>query len=79
LYLYGLFEFLLGSKKDAQKRSASLSRAKTTVAKIFGMGKASKNKPAVLLDRAKDLYADIAKELERLGGGIEGLDEPSAE
>ncbi|MDR3201222.1 MAG: DUF2225 domain-containing protein [Spirochaetales bacterium] len=79
LYLYGLFEYLMGSKKDAQKRAAALSRAKTTVAKIFGMGKASKNKPAVLLDRAKELYTDIARELEKLGGGIEGLDEPSAE
>jgi uncharacterized protein (DUF2225 family) len=79
LYLYGLLEYLHGSRKDRKKRAAALSRAKTTVAKIFGMGKASKNKPAVLLDRAKDLYADIAKELEKLGGGIDGMDEPSAE
>ncbi|MDR1317966.1 MAG: DUF2225 domain-containing protein [Spirochaetales bacterium] len=79
LYLYGLFEYLHGSRKDRQKRAAALSRAKTTVAKIFGMGKASKNKPAVLLDRAKDLYTDIARELEKLGGGIDGTDEPSAE
>jgi uncharacterized protein (DUF2225 family) len=79
LYLYGLFEFLHGSRKDTRRRAAALSRAKTTVAKIFGMGKASKNKPTVLLDRAKQLYADISRELEGLGGGIEGSDEPSAE
>jgi uncharacterized protein (DUF2225 family) len=79
LYLYGLFEYLYGSQKDKSKRLAGLARAKTTVAKIFGMGKASKNKPAVLLDRAKELYADMAKEIERLGGGMEGFDEPSAE
>jgi uncharacterized protein (DUF2225 family) len=79
LYLCGLFEFLYGSGKDRKKRAAALSRAKTTVAKIFGMGKASKNKPAVLLDRAKDLYTSITRELEKLGAGHEGIDEPSAE
>ena len=79
LYLFGLFEFLYGSRKDKRKRIAALSRAKTTVAKIFGMGKASRNKPVVLLDRAKELYTEMARELERLGGGVEGLNEPSAE
>ena len=79
LYLSGLFEYLTGSKKDPKKRAAALARAKTTVAKIFGMGKASKNKPAVLLDRAKTLYADITREIEKLGGGMEGPEEPSAE
>jgi hypothetical protein len=31
------------------------------------MGRASKNKPSVLLDRARDLYADMNKELETAG------------
>ncbi|MCL1818120.1 MAG: DUF2225 domain-containing protein [Spirochaetaceae bacterium] len=79
LYLFGLFEYLYGPKKDKKKRLAALTKAKTTVAKIFGMGKASKNKPAVLLDRAKELYTEISRELDRLGGGFGGLSEPSAE
>jgi uncharacterized protein (DUF2225 family) len=79
LYLFGLFEYLYGPKKDKRIRLASLTKTKTTVAKIFGMGKASKNKPVVLLDRAKELYAEIAQEIEKLGGGTEGSGEPSAE
>jgi uncharacterized protein (DUF2225 family) len=80
LYLSGLFEYLHGSRRDARKRAAALGRAKTSVAKIFGMGKASKNKPAVLLDRAKDLYDDMGKELEKLGVQAEGgADEPAGE
>jgi uncharacterized protein (DUF2225 family) len=67
LYLQGLFEFLHGSRQDPAKRIESLTRAKRSVAKIFGMGRASKNKPTVLLDRARDLYADMTKELEAAG------------
>ena len=71
----GLLEYLHGSTRNPQRRSASLSRAKTSVAKIFGMGKASKNKPTVLLERAKELYSSIAKELEKLGVAGDGMDD----
>ncbi|MFW5786254.1 MAG: DUF2225 domain-containing protein [bacterium] len=63
LYLTGLMEFRYGPKKDAEKRKVALDRAKRTVAKIFGMGKASKNKPQAILDNARDVYEEIAKEL----------------
>ncbi|MDR2589016.1 MAG: DUF2225 domain-containing protein [Spirochaetales bacterium] len=75
LYLSGLLEYLHGSTRNPQRRSAALARAKTSVAKIFGMGKASKNKPTVLLERAKELYTSIAKELEKLGVASDGMDE----
>ncbi len=67
LYLNGLFEFLYGPRKDPARRIENLTRAKRAVAKIFGMGRASRDKPAVLLDRARDLYADMSTELEASG------------
>lgn len=72
LYLMGLLEFRYGPRTDTQRRIEALGRAKRTVAKIFGMGKASKNKPAAILDSARDIYDEISAELER-----EGADESS--
>ncbi|MFW5688086.1 MAG: DUF2225 domain-containing protein [Spirochaetota bacterium] len=63
LYLTGLLEYKFGPKKDPDKRRTALERAKRTVARIFGMGKASKNKPAAILDNARDVYEEITKEL----------------
>jgi uncharacterized protein (DUF2225 family) len=63
LYLTGLLEFLYGPTAEAERRQQSLSRAKRTVARIFGMGRASKDKPAAILDNARDVYAEITSEL----------------
>lgn len=63
LYLSGLLEFQYGPRSDPEKRAHALHRAKRTVARIFGMGKASKNKPAAILDNAREVYDAISKEL----------------
>lgn len=63
LYLYGMLEYRHGPREDAEERTQALTRAKRIVARIFGMGRASKNKPAVLLDNARDLYDEINAEL----------------
>jgi hypothetical protein len=63
LYMAGYLEYKYGPKGDPQKRKAALDRAKRTIAKIFGMGRASKDKPVVLLDNARDVYEEIAKEM----------------
>lgn len=63
LYLTGLLEYLHGPSSDPDRRHQALERAKRTVAKIFGMGRASKDKPAAILDNARDVYDEIAKEL----------------
>jgi uncharacterized protein (DUF2225 family) len=63
LYLTGLLEFHHGPSADPEKRIAALTRAKRTVARIFGMGKASKDKPAAILDNARDVYDEITKAL----------------
>ncbi len=63
LYLSALLEYEYGAKEDADFRRASLETAKRTVARIFGMGKASKDKPSAMLDRAKDLFSKMGEEL----------------
>ncbi len=63
LYLSGLLEYKYGPQQDESKRKASLGQAKRTIARIFGMGKASKDKPSPLLEQAREIYAEIAQEL----------------
>jgi len=67
LYIGGLLEFKFGAKEDKDFRLASITKSKRAVARIFGMGRASKNKPAAILDNAKDLYDRMAKELAEAG------------
>jgi len=72
LYLAALLEYKHGPRKDPDLRQKALANAKRTVARIFGMGKASKDKPAALLNHAKDLYTRIGEELaEEPGDDVE--------
>ncbi|WP_020612398.1 DUF2225 domain-containing protein [Sediminispirochaeta bajacaliforniensis] len=66
LYIAALLEYYHGSDDDISSRIKSLERAKRTVARIFGMGKASKNKPAALLEKAKELHSAIGNEVKHL-------------
>lgn len=63
LYMAGLLEFRYGPRKDRGRRHQALQRAKRIIARIFGMGRASKDKPQAILDNARDVYEEIAKEL----------------
>jgi hypothetical protein len=63
LYISGLLEFRYGPRKDRGRRHTALQRAKRTIARIFGMGRASREKPQAILDNARDVYEEIAKEL----------------
>ena len=65
LYMSALLEYYYGTEEDEEKRIKSLERARTTVARIFGMGKASKEKPGSLLEKAKELHAAIGEEIKR--------------
>ncbi|MCK5674856.1 MAG: DUF2225 domain-containing protein [Spirochaetales bacterium] len=65
LYISALLEYYYGPDSDDAKRIKSLERARTTVARIFGMGKASKNKPEALLIKAKELHSSIGEEIKR--------------
>jgi uncharacterized protein (DUF2225 family) len=64
LYLRGVLEYKYGSQNDPRQRYEALSDSKRAIAKIFGLGKSSKSKPGPLLERGKELYAMLGKELE---------------
>lgn len=63
VYLSGLLEYKFGPREDIESRHRKLERAKVLVARLFGMGETSKNKPEALLDRAKALHKSISDEL----------------
>ena len=48
---------------DIQLRLKKLNESKTAIARIFGLGKSSKAKPGPLLEKSRDLYDMLAKEL----------------
>jgi len=67
LYLAAYLEYSYGPKENPKSRIASLTNAKRTIARIVGMGRASKQKPTILLENARDLHTAIAEEIEKLG------------
>jgi uncharacterized protein (DUF2225 family) len=68
LYVAGLLEYKYGPRKDSEKRIKSLENAKRIVSKLFGTGKASKSKPSAILDKARELYDEMNKEIKQLQG-----------
>ncbi len=68
LYIAAYLEYKFCPDDDPLKKKESLENAKKTIARIFGMGKASKNKPAAILDNAKILFDKIKNELKEIDG-----------
>jgi uncharacterized protein (DUF2225 family) len=66
LYLSGLLELKYGSRRDVTRRVKSLERAKRTVSKLFGTGKASRSKPSAILEKAKQVYDEMNREIKEL-------------
>lgn len=64
LYLAALLELKFGSKSDPEKRKAHLAYHRRSLAKMFGLGKSTKNKPGPLLEHARNLYDSIVAELD---------------
>jgi uncharacterized protein (DUF2225 family) len=63
LYICGLLEYNYGDRRDSEKRKETIAETKRTLAKMFGLGKTSKNKPGPMLEKARGLYDTIAKDL----------------
>ncbi|MCX7028689.1 MAG: DUF2225 domain-containing protein [Spirochaetes bacterium] len=72
IYLAGYLDWKYGDPSDPASRVKSLEFAKRMIAKVFGMGRASKAKPSVILDKAHDVYAAIGAEVDRLKAGGAG-------
>ncbi|WP_445435759.1 DUF2225 domain-containing protein [Candidatus Borreliella tachyglossi] len=66
LYLSGLLEYFYGNKENKEYRYNQLIEIKTILSKIAGMGKSSKEKPSILLDKIKEVYFNISKEIKNL-------------
>lgn len=62
-YLNAVLIYYYGDKSDAERRKKDLEKAKLYFGKLFGMGKSNVNKPKEILDKSKDFYDIIAKEL----------------
>jgi len=69
IYLAAYLDYKYGQTPDAQKRAAALQYDRRMMAKIFGVGKSSKNRPAAILDNAKEVYEQMGVELEKLQPG----------
>jgi uncharacterized protein (DUF2225 family) len=63
LYICAYLRYTYGPAHNAEERKASLEDARRTIAKLFGMGKASKDKPGAFLEHARALYDTINKHL----------------
>lgn len=63
LYLSALLSLRYGPTENTPYRKEYLDRAKRTVAKMVGLGKASKAKPGPLIEHARKTYEEIGKEL----------------
>ena len=63
LYICAFLRYKYGPAHNAEERKTSLEDARRTIAKLFGMGKSSKDKPGAFLEIAKNLYDTINKEL----------------
>ncbi len=63
IYLSGLLEYKYGQREDVQTRLKKLDEKKRAIARIFGLGKSSKSKPGPLLEKSRDLYDSMTKEL----------------
>ena len=63
LYMCAYLRYTFGPAHDAEERKTSLEEARRTIAKLFGMGKSSKDKPSAFLEQARKLYDTINKDL----------------
>ena len=63
LYLSTVLDLKYGPREDEAKRLERLDAGKRTIAKMFGMGRKSKSKPGPLVEKVRDLYEILKKEL----------------
>lgn len=63
IYLCGLLEYKYGQHENINLRLKKLDEYKRAIARSFGLGKSSKNKPGPLLEHSRNLYDSINAEL----------------
>lgn len=67
LYLVGVLtlrnSYLI---KEPDKKIEEFENAKRIISKMFGLGKASKEKPSLILDMARDLYEELSAKIDEI-------------
>ncbi|MCR4790887.1 MAG: DUF2225 domain-containing protein [Treponemataceae bacterium] len=63
IYLSCLLEYKYGQTVDINARMNKLALNKSSIARIFGLGKSSKAKPGPLLEHSRNLYDTLTKTL----------------
>lgn len=63
VYLSVLLEYKYGDKSYFDERQKNLEKGRVAVARLFGFGKKSKEKPGPLLEHARSLYERISAEI----------------
>jgi len=66
LYVNAILQLNHGQKSNPDLRIESLKNANQAIARMFGFGKSSKDKPSKLLDKARDLFNLVREEIESL-------------
>lgn len=65
-YLIATLTYKYGLKDDPEKRKKDLENSKMLCGKLFGMGRSNVDKPKEILDKSKDFYDQIGKELKEM-------------
>lgn len=60
VYLCAMLEYKYGQKENIPERLKKLDQYKRNLARIFGLGKSSKNKPGPLLEHSRALYDKLS-------------------
>ncbi len=70
IYLYGFLckKYLNQLASTPEKKIEILDRCKRYLGKLYGMGRASKNKPSILIDMSKELYEQVSNMLDEMTG-----------
>lgn len=63
IYMGALLEYKYGPREDAETRHKRMEYQKFALAKMFGLGKSSKEKPGPLLEASRALYDNLKMEL----------------
>lgn len=63
IYMSAILELKYGPRDNMEYRIKELNIKKNAIARMFGVGKKTKAKPGPLLDKARELYEAIKKEL----------------
>ncbi len=67
VYINAWLRLYYGNELDTDQRKEDLLSVRSSLSKVFGFGKSSKEKPSVLLNQAKDTFDEVDKELKVYG------------